>query len=126
MVEGRTLREIRARTYKKQNKFLRSIKMANRYNSWQEDLSKEMIKSKKRRKLFFQALREEYSNDLEVLRTVVKVIGLKEFSFMCDLKPSNVSNYLKEGKDLKISTLRKLLAPFDLNQVNIPLNSIAA
>jgi hypothetical protein len=100
--------------------------MANRYNSWQEDLSKEMIKSKKRRKLFFQALREEYSNDLEVLRTVVKVIGLKEFSFMCDLKPSNVSNYLKEGKDLKISTLRKLLAPFDLNQVNIPLNSIAA
>ena len=100
--------------------------MANRYRNWQEDLSAELIKSKKRRKLFFKALQEDSSDDLEALRIVVKVIGLKEFSVLCGIKASNISNYLKEGKDLKISTLKKLLSPFSVKQVNIPLDMIAA
>lgn len=99
--------------------------MTNRYNDWQEDLSHDLIKSKKRRNLYFKALREEYSNDLEVLRSIVKIIGLKEYSILCGLSASNISNYLKEGKDLKISTLRKLLSPFGLTQINISLNFAA-
>jgi len=99
--------------------------MTNRYTDWQEDLSKELIKSKKRRTLFFEGLRDEYDNDLEVLRVIVKVIGLKEFSNLCGLSSSNVSNYLKEGKDLKISTIKKLTSPFNLDNVNIPLNIAA-
>ena len=99
--------------------------MANRFTNWQEDLSAELVKSKKRRKLFFEGLRQEYNNDLEVLRLVVKVIGLKEYSGLCGLPSSNISNYLKEGKDLKISTLKKLLAPFDLKRVSISLENAA-
>jgi antitoxin component HigA of HigAB toxin-antitoxin module len=99
--------------------------MANRFSDWQEDLSTELIKSKKRRKLFFEALRDEYPNDLEVLRVAVKVIGLKEFSKLCGLASSNISNYLKEGKDLKVSTIQKLISPFGIKVVNIPLDLAA-
>jgi len=99
--------------------------MTNRYNNWQEELSVELIKGKKRRKLFFEALREEYDNDLVALRSIVKIIGLKEYAKLCELKPSNISNYLKEGKDLKISTLKKLLSPFGVTQINISLDIAA-
>ncbi len=99
--------------------------MANRFSDWQEDLSEELIKSKKRRQMYFEALQEEYENDLEVLRAIVKVMGLKEFSSLCKLPPSNVSNYLKEGKDLKISTIKKLISPFGIKVVNIPIDTAA-
>ena len=98
--------------------------MANRFSDWQEDLSIELIKDKKRRKLYFEALQEEYDNDLEVLRAIVKVMGLKEFSSLCGLPSSNVSNYLKKGKDLKISTIKKLISPFGIKVVNIPLDLV--
>ena len=99
--------------------------MANRYNDWQQDLSVELVQSKKRRVLFFKGLQEEYNNDLEALRVIVKIIGLKEYSLLCNLKASNLSNYLKKGKDLKISTIEKLLSPFGVTQINISLNSAA-
>lgn len=99
--------------------------MANRFSDWQEDLSTELIKSKKRRKMYFEALQEEYDNDLEVLRAIVKVMGLKEFSDLCGLPSSNISNYLKKGKDLKISTIKKLISPFGIKVVNIPLDQAA-
>lgn len=99
--------------------------MANRFSDWQEDLSADLVKSKKRRKLYFEALQEVYDNDLEVLRAIVKVIGLKEFSDLCGLPSSNISNYLKKGKDLKISTLKKLISPFGIKVVNIPLDQAA-
>ena len=99
--------------------------MANRFSDWQEDFSAELIKSKKRRKLYFETLREEYSNDLEVLRAVVKVMGLKEFSGLCGLPPSNISNYLKKGKDLKLSTLKKLISPFGVKVITIPIDNAA-
>lgn len=99
--------------------------MANRFSDWQEDLSAELFKSKKRRKMYFEALQEEYNNDLEVLRAIVKVMGLKEFSNLCGLPSSNISNYLKKGKDLKISTIKKLIAPFGIKVANIPLDQAA-
>lgn len=99
--------------------------MANRFSDWQADLSAQLVNSQKRRKVYFEALRNEYENDLEVLRVIVKVMGLKEFSSLCGLPSSNISNYLKKGKDLKISTLKKLLSPFGLKVVNIPLDLAA-
>jgi predicted transcriptional regulator len=99
--------------------------MANRFSDWQEDLSLDLIKSKKRRNLFFDELRQEYSNDLEALRAFVKIIGLKEYSKVCELPSSNISNYLKEGKDLKISTLTKLLSPLGVKSISIDLGDAA-
>lgn len=99
--------------------------MANRFSDWQEDLSADLVKSKKRRKLYFEALQEEYENDLDVLRAVVKVMGLKEFSKLCGIPSSNISNYLKKGKDLKVSTIQKLISPFGIKTVNIPLDLAA-
>lgn len=99
--------------------------MANRFSDWQEDLSAELIKSKKRRKVYFEALQVEYDDDLEVLRAIVKVMGLKEYSSLCGLPSSNITNYLKKGKDLKISTIKKLIAPFGIKVVNIPLDLAA-
>ena len=99
--------------------------MVNRFRDWQEDLSLDLQKSKKRRRIYFEALREEYENDLEVLRVISRVIGLKEFSKLCGLSPSTVSNYLKRGKDHKVSTLKKLISPFDITTVNISLDEVA-
>ncbi len=97
--------------------------MANRYTDWKKDLSAELVKSKKRRKLFFENLQQEYKNDLKALRVIVKIIGLNEYADLCKLKSSNISNYLKEDKDLKISTIQKLLSPFGVKQANILLKS---
>jgi DNA-binding phage protein len=99
--------------------------MANRYSDWQQDLSCELMKSKKRRQLFFESLQEEYDNDMDVLRAIVKVMGLKEYSKLCGLPSSNISNYLKEGKDLKISTIKKLISPFGVKIVNISIDIAA-
>ena len=108
-----------------QKKFFRSTSRANRFSDWQADLSAQLVNSQKRRKVYFEALRNEYENDLEVLRVIVKVMGLKEFSSLCGLPSSNISNYLKKGKDLKISTLKKLLSPFGLKVVTIPIDLAA-
>ena len=99
--------------------------MANRYSDWQEDLSKELVKSKKRRTMYFQALREEYGDDLAVLRVIIKIVGLKEYSKLCNIPSSNLSKYLKDGKDLKLSTIAKLLSPFSIKKVSIPIDLVA-
>lgn len=99
--------------------------MANRSKNWQEDLSKELLKSKKRRHLFFLGLREEYDNDLDVLRAISKIMGLKELSKLCGIPSSNLSKYLGPGKDLKISTIHKLLSPFGVKAANISLVLVA-
>ncbi len=99
--------------------------MANRFSDWEERMSKELIKSKKRRKGIFLELRKDIDNDLVILRMMVSVIGLKEFGELSGLAPSNLSNYLKVGKDLKISTLRKMMKPFGIKMVNIPLDQAA-
>jgi len=99
--------------------------MANRYSDWQEDLSKELVKSKKRRTMYFQALRDEYGDDLTVLKAFVKIVGLKEYSKLCDIPSSNLSKYLQDGKDLKLSTISKLLSPFAIKKVNIPIILVA-
>jgi len=70
-------------------------------------------------------LQDEYDNDLEVLRTVVKIMGQKEFSKLCGIPASNICNYLKKGKDLKISTIQKLMAPFGVKIASIRLDLAA-
>ena len=52
-------------------------------------------------------------------------MGLKEFSKLCGIPSSNISNYLKKRKDLKVSTIQKLISPFVMKTVNIPLDFAA-
>ncbi len=99
--------------------------MTNRYRDFQEDLSRELIKSKKKRTLLFNELREDYENDLEVVRKFIKFIGQKEYADLCGISASNLSNYLKEGKDLKLSTVRRILSPFDIDLSSITLDLAA-
>ncbi|MAF89799.1 MAG: hypothetical protein CL674_00895 [Bdellovibrionaceae bacterium] len=93
--------------------------MANRYSDWNTDISKEIVSSAKKRKLFFIAMREEYQDDLEALRASVKIIGLKEYSLLCEIPSSNIKKYLTPGRDLKLSTLSKLLEPFSVEDIRI-------
>jgi len=99
--------------------------MANRYQNWQEDLSIELVKDRKRRNVFFKGLRAEYGSDIEALRALVMIIGLKEYSNLCGLPSSNISSYLKDGKDLKVSTIKKLISPLDINTFLLTLDSAA-
>ena len=52
-------------------------------------------------------------------------MGLKELSNLCGIPYSNLSKNLGPGKDLKISTLHKMLSPFGIKEANIPLNLAA-
>ena len=85
--------------------------MPKRSVDWNEEFSKELLASKNDRKEYFIALLDEGFSWREALRQIVQTIGLKEYAKLSDFKAPNLSSQLSEDKDIRLSTLEKIMAP---------------
>ena len=50
----------------------------------------------------------------EALKITIDSIGLKEYAEMSGIKAPNLISQLSEGKDIRISTLEKMVKPLNL------------
>lgn len=93
--------------------------MARRWKNWEESLAKELKKSKKARLEFFNALLEEGYNWREALNHIIRVIGVKEYAEMIEIRPSNLINQLKKNSNVTLSTIEKISQPIGKISINL-------
>lgn len=62
---------------------------------------------------------------LGALKHTISVMGIKEYSEISGMKPSNISRMLSQEEIPKIQTLNKFLAPFKL-KVRVEVEDIVA
>ena len=85
--------------------------MPKRSIDWKEEFSKELLASESDRREYFMALIDEGFSWKEALEQVVKTIGLKEYADLSGFKPPNLLSQLRPDKDIRISTLEKMVNP---------------
>ncbi len=85
--------------------------MPKRSVNWKEDLSKKLLSSRKNRREYFLALIEEGFSWREALEHIIKVVGVKEYSALSKFKAPNLLSQLKPQKDIRLSTLEKMVSP---------------
>lgn len=88
--------------------------MPKRSQHWEEGLSESLINCPTERKEYFLALVEEGFAWREALRITIESIGFKEYAEMAGLKAPNLISQLSEDKDIRISTLEKMVKPLNL------------
>ena len=86
-----------------------------RTKSYNEELS-QRLRSPKYAQHFINDLMEndDGMSAEEALKTVIEIMGVKEFSKMTGVPSSNLVAYIKGRRKLKIDTLDQLLKPFKL------------
>jgi hypothetical protein len=89
--------------------------MPKRSVDWNINFSKELLISKKDRKDYFLALIEEGFSWREALKQIIKTIGIKEYAELSGFKASNLSTQLKPNKDIRLSTLEKMIEPIGVS-----------
>ncbi len=88
--------------------------MPKRSENWEKGLSESLINDPKERKEYFLALVEEGFSWREALKITIDSIGLKEYAEMSGIKAPNLISQLSEEKDIRISTLEKMVKPLNL------------
>lgn len=89
--------------------------MPKRSVDWKESLSQELLESVENRREYFMGLLEEGFSWREALREIVKVIGLKEYAELSGFKSPNLLNQLSDEKDIRVSTLEKMVSPLGVS-----------
>lgn len=88
--------------------------MPKRSQHWEEGLSESLMNDPSERKEYFLALVEEGFSWREALRITIESIGVKEYAEMAEIKAPNLISQLSEDKDIRISTLEKMVKPLNL------------
>jgi len=93
-----------------------------RFRTFDEVVSARIIKSKKYRHGFLVGLMEESDGEKglcleEALKTIIQMMGVKEFATLTNQAPSNIVDFLKGRRHPKQSTLDAYLKPFGLKTV---------
>lgn len=89
--------------------------MARRSRDWEEELSKDLLKSKKARKYFFLGLIDEGYDWREALLKIIKIIGVNEYAVLTDgMKASNLLNQLRPQTNITLATLGKIIDPLGI------------
>jgi len=93
-----------------------------RFRTFDEVVSGKIVKSKKYRHGFLIGLMEEIDGEKglsleEALKTIIQMMGVKEFAKLTHQAPSNVVDFLKGRRHPKQSTLDNYLRPFGLKTV---------
>ena len=89
--------------------------MPKRSANWDKDLSESFINDPVERKEYFLALINEGFTWREALRLVIESIGLKEYAELSGIKAPNLLSQLSEDKDIRISTLEKMVLPLNVS-----------
>lgn len=89
--------------------------MSKRSADWNENFSQELLSSKNKRREFFFTLLEKKKSWREALRKIVKTIGIKEYAELSGFKASNLQSQLSESKDIRLSTLMRMLKPIGVS-----------
>ena len=88
--------------------------MPKRSEYWEKDLSESLINDPGERKEYFLALLDEGFCWREALKITVEAIGLKEYAQLSGIKAPNLLSQLSEDKDIRLSTLEKMLEPLEV------------
>lgn len=84
-----------------------------RTSSYNEQLSKR-LQNKKYAVGFLESLMEDGLDLEESLKILIQSMGIKEFSNLSGIDPSNIVEFIKGKRNLKRSTFNKYLKPFGL------------
>lgn len=87
--------------------------MMRRSSSYNEQLSKR-LHNKKYAIGFLESLMEDGLSLEESLKVLIQSMGIKEYSKLSGIEPSNIVEFIKGKRNLKRSTLDKYLKPFGL------------
>jgi hypothetical protein len=97
--------------------------MSRRSKLWETGLSKTLLSDVEERRQYFLSLMEENFTLREALKIVVETIGIKEYAHMTRIKAPNLVTQLADSKDIRLSTLEKMLKPLG---VTIAIKSLQA
>jgi len=89
--------------------------MTRRSKPWDQDLSFEYLKEPQHRRGYFLGLIDEGFSWRESLKLLIKRIGLKEYAELSGFQSSNLLAQLSEDKDIRLSTLEKMVAPLGVS-----------
>lgn len=89
--------------------------MPKRSQYWEEGLSESLIENEDERREYFFSLMEEGFTWRESLKILIESIGIKEYSILSDIKAPNLISQLSEDKDIRISTLEKMVRPLNIS-----------
>ena len=77
-------------------------------------MSESLINDPVERKEYFMALLDKGFSWREALKITVDSIGVKEYAEMSGIQTTNLIAQLSEDKDMRISTLEKMVKPLNL------------
>jgi predicted transcriptional regulator len=96
-----------------------------RSDSFDELLSKELKNPKYAQGYFLELIKGDDGLSLETaLKETVKSMGIKEFSEVSKIPPSNIVDFIKDRRTPKPETLNQYLKPFRL-KIKLTVEKIA-
>lgn len=89
--------------------------MPKRSMNWERGLSDKLINSSRERKKYFLALIQEGFSWREALKILIDTVGIKEYAELSGIKAPNLIAQLSQNKDIRLSTLLKMMAPLNVH-----------
>lgn len=92
--------------------------MPRRSEHWEKGLSDSLLNDPTERKEYYLSLIDEGFSWREALKIVIDTIGVKEYAELSGIKSPNLVSQLSESKDIRMSTLEKMIKPLNVS-INI-------
>ena len=89
--------------------------MPKRSEHWEKGLSDSLLNNPTERKEYYLSLIDEGFSWREALKIVINTIGVKEYADLSGIKAPNLISQLSEDKDIRLSTLEKMMRPLQVS-----------
>ena len=89
--------------------------MPKRSEHWEKGLSDSLLNNPTERKEYYLSLIDEGFSWREALKIVINTIGVKEYADLSGIKAPNLISQLSEDKDIRLSTLEKMIRPLQVS-----------
>lgn len=94
--------------------------MPKRSAEWSDGFSSKLINDESYRRELFFAMIDEGLSWRQALKQIVKTIGLKEYSKLSGFQSPNLLSQLSDDKDIRLSTLEKMIKPLGIELNFLP------